>query len=405
MDRYKKAGARFFFSLANHHDSFDCWASKHQPWNAQSMGPHRDVVGTWARAARDRGLRFGVTIHQARNWWWFQTSHGADKQGPMAGVPYDGELTLADGKDAWWQGNDPQRLYGVKHPENALPDPSYVKNFYDRTRDLIDLHDPDLLYFDNALFPLGWGGMNIAAYYYNNSLLKRGKMDVAANVKNVPDRLAKSVVADYERGLTSGIVPFAWQSETCIGEWHYNRKLRQAGRIRRLPQPTRRDPLARRYGQQEWHLRPQHSRQARRHHRRQGDCRLGQDHPWMGVNGEAIYETRPWKVYGEGPNAIKAGSFQGNSVSKLGAQDVRFTRNKSNTVVYAIVLGLPAQEITVEALGLSSPNSPGKIAKVEVLGSTHAPQWKQADNGLTVKMPNGISGIPDYGIAIKASLA
>ena len=104
MDRYKKAGARFFFSLANHHDGFDCWDSKHQPWNAQSMGPHRDVVGTWAKAARDRGMRFGVTIHQARNWWWFQPSHGADKQGAMAGVPYDGELTLAAGKDAWWQG-------------------------------------------------------------------------------------------------------------------------------------------------------------------------------------------------------------------------------------------------------------------------------------------------------------
>ena len=406
MDRYKKAGARFFFSLANHHDSFDCWASKHQPWNAQSMGPHRDVVGTWARAARDRGLRFGVTIHQARNWWWFQTSHGADKQGPMAGVPYDGELTLADGKDAWWQGNDPQRLYGVKHPENALPDPSYVKNFYDRTRDLIDLHDPDLLYFDNALFPLGWGGMNIAAYYYNNSLLKRGKMDVAANVKNVPDRLAKSVVADYERGLTSGIVPFAWQSETCIGEWHYNRKLYdKPGEFGGYLNP--RDVI-------HWLVdtvskngtfvlnipgKPDGTIDAKE------IAVLDKITAWMGVNGEAIYETRPWKVYGEGPNAIKAGSFQGNSVSKLGAQDVRFTRNKSNTVVYAIVLGLPAQEITVEALGLSSPNSPGKIAKVEVLGSTHAPQWKQADNGLTVKMPNGISGIPDYGIAIKASLA
>ena len=125
----------------------------------------------------------------------------------------------------------------------------------------------------------------------------------------------------------------------------------------------------------------------------------------MGVNGEAIYETRPWKIYGEGPNAIKAGSFQGNSVSKLGAQDVRFTRNKSNNVVYAIVLGLPAQQITIEALGLSSPNSPGKIARLEVLGSTHAPQWKQAGNGLTVKVPNGISGIPEYGVALKASLA
>ncbi|MFP5249733.1 MAG: alpha-L-fucosidase, partial [Acidobacteriota bacterium] len=224
--RYKKAGARLFISLANHHDGFDAWNSKHQPWNAVAYGPHRDVVGTWAAAARKQGLRFGVTVHQARNWWWFQPSHGADATGPLAGTPYDGDLTAAGGRDQWWQGLDPQRLYGVKHPLDALPDISYVKNFYDRTRDLIDQHDPDLLYFDNALLPLGWGGMNIGAYFYNHNLKTRaGKMEAILNIKNVPDRLAKAAVADYERGLTSAIMQYPWQSETCIGDWHYNRAL------------------------------------------------------------------------------------------------------------------------------------------------------------------------------------
>jgi len=95
-----------------------------------------------------------------------------------------------------------------------------VKNFYDRTRDLIDQHDPDLLYFDDSLPPLGWGGMNIGAYFYNNNLKKRGRMEAVLNVKDVPDHLAKAVVADYERGLTSGIMKYPWQSETCIGGWH-----------------------------------------------------------------------------------------------------------------------------------------------------------------------------------------
>jgi alpha-L-fucosidase len=146
IDRYKKAGARFFFALANHHDGFDCWDSKHQPWNSQRIGPHRDVVGTWAKLARDRGLRFGVTVHQARNWWWFEPSHGADTQGPQAGVPYDGALRLIQSQQGWWQGYDPQMLYGPKHPADALPDPSSIKHFYGRTRDLIDQHDPDILY-------------------------------------------------------------------------------------------------------------------------------------------------------------------------------------------------------------------------------------------------------------------
>ena len=87
IQRYKKAGARLFIALANHHDSFDTWNSKHQPWNSAKLGPHRDVVGEWAAAARKHDLRFGVTVHQARNWFWFQTSHGADKTGPLAGRP------------------------------------------------------------------------------------------------------------------------------------------------------------------------------------------------------------------------------------------------------------------------------------------------------------------------------
>jgi alpha-L-fucosidase len=406
IDRYQKAGARFFISLANHHDGFDCWDSKHQPWNSRAMGPHRDVVGTWAKAVRDHGLRLGVTIHQARNWWWFQPSHGADKQGPLAGIPYDGELTLAQGHNTWWKGVDPQRLYGPKHPENALPHPSYVKNFYDRTRDLIDQHDPDLLYFDNSLFPLGWGGMNIAAYYYNKSLQKGGRVDVVANVKNVPDHLAKAVVADYERGLTSGIMPHAWQSETCIGDWHYNRALfDHPGEFGGYLPP--RDVI-------HWLVdtvskngtfvlnipgKPDGTIDSKE------IAVLDKIAAWMRVNGDAIYATRPFKVYGEGPNQVAAGSFKGNSIASLGAKDVRFTQSKDGRAVYAILLGLPAGETTIQTLGLSNANSAGKIAKVEVLGSQRAPEWKQSESGLTVKLPQDIAGVPEFGVALKAYLA
>ena len=324
-------------------DNFDAWDSKHHPWNAAAIGPHRDVVGTWAAAARKQGLRFGVTVHQARNWWWFQPSHGADKSGPLAGVPYDGALTEAKGKGQWWEGLDPQRLYGVKHPASAFPDTSYVKNFYDRTRDLIDQHNPDLLYFDDSLLPLGWGGMNIGAYFYNNSLKTHGKMEAVLNVKDVPDRLAKAVVADYERGLTAEIMKHPWQSETCIGAWHYLRFLyEKPGEYGGYLPP--RDVI-------HWLIdtvskngtfilnvpgRPDGTIDSKE------IAVLDGITAWMQTNGEAIYETRPWKVYGEGPNSIKAGSFQGGALSKLGEKDIRFTRNKANTVIYALVLGWPA---------------------------------------------------------------
>ena len=405
--RYKKAGARLFVALANHHDGFDAWASKHQPWNAGSLGPHRDVVGAWAKAARDQGLRLGVTVHQARNWWWFQTSHAADKTGPLAGVPYDGDLTQAEGKGQWWQGLDPQRLYGPKHPSHSLPDISYVKNFYDRTRDLIDQHDPDLLYFDDNLLPLGWAGMNLGAYFYNHNIKTHGgKLEAVLNIKEVPDRLAKAVVADYERGLTNKIMPYVWQSETCIGEWHYNRALfEKPGEYGGYLPP--RDAV-------HWLIdavsknatfilnipgRPDGTIDAKE------IAILDKITDWTQVNGEAIYATRPWKIYGEGPSMVKTGAFQGDSISKVGAKDVRFTRNKANTVIYAIALGWPAGEFVVQALGSASATNPGKIEHVQLLGTEAEVKWNQAGDGLHVELPAQYQPPTDFAAALKVSLA
>lgn len=403
IERYKKAGARLFIALANHHDGFDAWNSKHQPWNAASVGPHRDVVGGWAAAARAQGMRFGVTVHQARNWWWFQAAHAAAKAGPLAGVPYDGRLTMADGKNQWWEGLDPQRLYSVKHPGTALPDISYVKNFYDRTRDLIDQHDPDLLYFDDPLFPLGWAGMNIGSYYYNHNLQTHGgKMEGIINIKNVPDRLAKAVVADYERGITSQVMQYPWQSETCIGNWHYNRKLfDQPGEYGGYLPPK--DVI-------HWMVdavskngtfilnvpgKPDGTIDSKE------IAVLDGITEWMQLNGEAIYETRPWKVYGEGPNAVTGGAFQGKSVNKLGEKDIRFTRNKANTVVYAVALGWPKGAFVIESLGTSAATKPGKVETVQLLGTGQNVTWKQTPEGLSIELPKQYRPTVDYAAALK----
>ena len=125
---------------------------------------------------------------------------------------------------------------------------------------------------------------------------------------------------------------------------------------------------------------------------------------WMQVNGEAIYETRPWKIYGEGPNSVKGGSFQGDTVSKLGEKDIRFTRNKANNVVYALVLGWPMDTVVVQSLGLSAPTSPGKVARVELLGTGDKIGWRQDADALRVGLPKQYRPAVDYAASVKVTL-
>src|SRR5947207_6706345 len=148
--------------MGNHHDNFDNRNSKYQPWNSVAFGPRKDIIGGWAKAARAQGLPFGVSLHAAHAWSWYEPAQGSDKNGPKAGVPYDGKLTKADGKGKWWDGLDPQELYAQNHKPGAKlewswslqkgssqPDLAYCQKFYDRTADLIKKYQPDLIYFDD----------------------------------------------------------------------------------------------------------------------------------------------------------------------------------------------------------------------------------------------------------------
>lgn len=405
MDLYVRAGARFFVTVANHHDGYDTWNSKYQPWNAVNLGPHRDVMGTWAAEARRRQLRFGVTVHQAFNWNFFQATHGADRTGPHAGEPYDGRLTLADGRGQWWEGLDPQILYGPKHPPDALPDVAYVKNFYDRTRDLVDQHHPDLLYFDTTLFPLGWGGMNISAYYYNQSLRRNGgKMEGVLNGKRVPPRLAKALVADYERGRADAILPHPWQSETCIGDWHYLRRLYDApGELGGYMAPREVihwmiDTVSKNGtfllnipGKPDGTIDPKER------------LILERIAEWMKVNGEAIYSTRPWTAFGEGPH-LTGVTVGGKLTAPFDAHDIRYTRNKAGTVVYAIALGWPEEALVLRPFGTTACPAPGKVGQVEMLGSPEKVRWQQSAQGLRIDPPRQKSDT-DIAVAFKISLA
>ena len=165
MALYKKAGAKYFVSMGTHHDNFFLWNSKIHRWNAVQMGPKKDVVGLWQKAAKKQGLRFGVSEHLGASFTWFQSAHSADTTGPMAGVPYDG--------------NDPQYfdLYHAKADPNdrgwLTNNPVWQREWFDSIKELVDNYQPDLLYSDSPL-PFGDVGRSMLAHFYNQDMAKNG---------------------------------------------------------------------------------------------------------------------------------------------------------------------------------------------------------------------------------------
>jgi alpha-L-fucosidase len=420
---YKEAGAKYLMVLACHHDNFDLWASTYQPWNATKIGPKKDIVGGWAKAARDNGLYFGVSMHASHAWQWYEFSQGADKTGPYAGVPYDGNLTKADGKGKWWDGLDPQDLYAQRHPLNtakcwddywdfgpgvARPTDAYIAKYKNRTLELVDKYQPDLLYFDDTVMPLANVsnvGLEIVAHYYNASAAKNGgKPNVVVNSKVLDQNQRRGMVWEVERGTANEIMPNAWQTDTCIGDWHYDRDhyykndyktpatvlqmladiVSKNGNLL-LSVPIRADGTLDEEEQTIVHG-------------------IG---AWMKVNGEAIYGTRPWVVCGEGPalaNA-KALHMQGfNEGTVYTADDLRFTRSKSGDTLYIIVLKQPTGDIRVASMGRAADKLEGReIATLTIPGSDEKLDWLRANDALVISCPKS-KAVSDGPLVVRVGL-
>jgi alpha-L-fucosidase len=230
MQLYKRAGAQYFVGMASHHDNFDNYNSKYQSWNSVNMRPKKDVIGGWAKSAREQGLRFGVSVHSAHAWLFYETAQRSDKKGDLMGVPYDGKLQKKDGKGTWWEGFDPQDLYAQNHPLSqgsdnvanihkqwdwnngaTVPDKAYCDKFLNRTIDLINQYDPDLIYFDDTavpLWPISDAGLKIAAHLYNNSINKKGKLEAVLNGKVLNEEQRQCMVWDIEKGRSNNLEPF-----------------------------------------------------------------------------------------------------------------------------------------------------------------------------------------------------
>jgi alpha-L-fucosidase len=408
---YKRVGAQYFFAMGNHHDNFDMWASKYQPWNSVALGPKKDIIGGWAKAARAQGLPFGVSIHAAHAWSWYEVAQGADRNGPKAGVSYDGKLTKADGKGKWWDGLDPQDLYEQNHTPSpgfqnggsiharwnwgggvTPPDLAYCQKFYNRTADLIKKYQPDLLYFDDTalpLWPVSDAGLKIAADFYNMNLAKSGgRSEGVIFGKILNDEQKKCMVWDIERGTPNSTLPYAWQTDTCIGGWHYDR----AAYDRNLYKSAKTVihmlvDIVSKNGNLLLNIpvRGDGSIDDKEIHTLEGIA------AWMDVNKEAIFATRPWKTFGEGPasegTALSSQGFNEGKGKPFTVEDVRYVTSKDGKTLYAIALGWPSGTALLKSLGTDAKLLDSQIAGVTLLGRGNV-NWKQTPTGLE------ITGVP-----------
>lgn len=410
VELYKKIGAQYFFVLGNHHDNFDLWDSKYQPWNSKNIGPKRDILAEWEKASRKHGLPFGISLHADHAWTWYEPSQRYDRTGDKAGISYDGTMTKEDGKGKWWEGLDPQQLYVQNHPMSkaswfdgmihnqwawkggaALPSKEFCTNFYNRTLDVINRYNPDLLYFDVTGVPfdsISDAGLKIAAHFYNHNMATHdGKLEAVMFGKILTDEQKEALVWDVERGAPNEIIPKPWQSCSCIGGWHYTTAIYENNWYKSAPTVIR---LLADIVSKNGNMLLSIPLRADGTFDEKEEVVINGIGDWMNVNKEAIYSTRPWKIFGEGPVAesdiaLNAQGFNEGSYEKMSSEEIRFTQTPKS--LYALVLDWPEDNrVVIKSLSEGNDLYPEKIKNVTLLGYGKVP-FRRTSAGLEVSLP------------------
>jgi alpha-L-fucosidase len=365
MELYKKAGAKYFVSMGIHHDNFCLWNSKIHRWNSVNMGPKMDVVALWEKAAHKAGLRFGVSEHLAASFNWFQLSHGSDKSGPFTCIPYDGADRAfedlyhfpSEPGDTGWITTDRRRM----------------QIWYDRINELVTNYNLDLLYSDSGV-PFGNEvGYSMIANLYNTAIKNHGSADAVYTCKSDSQG---QWIHDFERNVQHRIAPYPWQTDSSIGDWFYNVGYGYqpaSWAIHKLVDVVSKNGnlLLNVVQRPDGSIDPEVEKL------------LGELAAWTAVNGEAIYGSRPWQVYGEGEIHYRAGfSDQADPYS---AKDIRFTTK--GPVLYAIALGWPdGGQLQIRTLARTS-DCRNAIQRIQLLGSPGDLQFTQNADALIVTLP------------------
>lgn len=357
-DLFRRAGARFAGPVAEHHDGFAMYDCSFTPYNSVNMGPKRDVTAEQKKAFEAAGMKFITTSHRAQNARHFPSLAGSDRMDPSY-------------KDLYWK--------PFKNMEDPV-DEEFLKDWLARTRELVDKYEPDVLWFDYGWHREEFGPyrLELVAHYYN-SALKWGK-EVVVNYKD--HFFDGAAVFNVERGTLAEIRDEYWQTDTSISikSWGFveNEQFKSATRIVHdlVDIVSKNGNMLLNVGPRPDGTIPPEAEGLL--------LALGQ---WLEVNGEAIYGTRPWERFGEGPTLVKIGSFSEKDNEDFTNLDYRFTSKPG--ILYAIVLGWPGRRATIRSLAAGGGIPADAIDRIEMLGVDGLLEWKQDHNGLHVTMPAG----------------
>jgi len=355
---FREAGARYVVLVAEHHDGFALYDCSYTRWNSVKMGPKRDIVGELAEAVRDEGLVFGVSYHRAEHWWFFEggTQFNSDVRDPRY---YD--------------------FYGPAKPSGTQPDEEFLIDWLRRACELVDKYKPQIFWFDWWIEqPVFEPYLRFFAAYYYNRAFEWGT-SVVINYKHnaFPEGTA---VLDIERGMLDAIRQDFWQTDTsiCRKSWGYikDHDYKSADSIidSLVDIVSKNGCLLLNIAPKPDGTIPEEQRKIL--------LNIGD---WLKVNGEAIYGSRPWIVYGEGPTKVVGGEFREESGGPFTGRDIRFTRQ--GDTLYAILLDWPGEEVSIKSLSTILRLYTDDIESVEMLGMDEPLQWTRGEDGLRVKMP------------------
>jgi alpha-L-fucosidase len=396
VDLFAQAGARYIVPVGEHCDGFSMYASSINPWNAAAMGPHRDIVGELATATRAMGLHFGISSHTAEHWWWYGAGRTFDSDvrsmstiGNNNSPPTDELYGPAASMEIPTAGQSPDltKQPDPNHLERWLPpNESFLEEWLAKSTEIVDRYHPDLMYFD------WWAGQpafmsvlqQFAAYFYDRSAERHQRPVLTYKLEAMPPNTA---TLDIERGKMDTLRLLPWQTDTSISihSWGYveHDEYRSAKSLihQLVDTVSKNGNLLLNVGPKADGTIPGEARTIL--------LSMGE---WLHLNGEAIYGSRPFTVFGEGPTKGGTKSVEmNNDIQTYTAEDVRFTTNRSasgESVLYATLLVWPKDgDIIIHTLFAENPYLLGPVCAVELIGSNDSLQFHQSQAGLHMTLP------------------